>query len=103
MPAAILTVAAVENINILEINNSYPVIFASGIVRCTLTTFLLVILRDADHIVKMYIPEVHDNDIQDNIIVSINTRSEKFNLIYTGRSEEEGNVHNFRLVPYSGT
>ena len=103
MPAAILTVAAVENINVLEINKSYPVIYTSRLVRGTLSIFLLVIFRDADHIVKIYMPEVHDNDIQDNLIVSINTRSEKFNLMYTGRSEDEGNVHKFRLVPYSDT
>jgi hypothetical protein len=48
-------------------------------------------------------PEVHDNDIQVYFIVSINTRSEKFNLMYTGRSEDEGNVHKFRLVPYTDT
>ena len=84
MPAAILTVAAVDNINILEINKSYPVVYASRIVRGTLTTFLLAILRNADHIVKIYMPEIHDNDIQDNLIISINTKSEKSNLIYTG-------------------
>ena len=103
MPVAILTVAAVENINVLEINKSYPVICASRLVTGTLSIFLLVILRDADHIVKIYMPEVHDNDIQDNLIVSINTRSEKFNLIYTGRYEEVGSVHKFRLVHYSDT
>ena len=103
MPAAILTVAAVENINVFKINKSYPVIYAPRLERCTSSIFLLAILRDAEHIVKIYIPEVHDNDIQDNLIVSINTRSEKFNLMYTGRSEDEGNVHKFRLVPYSDT
>ena len=56
MPAAILTVAAVENINVLEINKSYPVIYASRLVRGTLSIFLLAILRDADHIVKIYMP-----------------------------------------------
>ena len=85
--------------NVLEINKSYPVIYASRLVRSTLSIFLLAILRDADRIVKIYMPEVHDNDIQDNLIVSINTRSKKFNLMYTGRSEDEGNVHKFRLVP----
>ena len=103
MPVAILTVAAVENINVLEINKSFPVIYESRLVRGTLSIFLLTILRDADHIVNIYMPEVHDNDIQDNLIVSINTRSEKFNLMYIGRSVNEGNVHNFHLVPYSDT
>ena len=72
MPAAILTVAAVENTNVLEINKSYPVIYASRLVRGTLSIFLLAIIRDADHIVKIYMPEVHDNDIKVNLIVSIN-------------------------------
>jgi hypothetical protein len=72
-------------------------------VRGTSSIFLLAILRDADHIAKIYMPKVHDNDIQDNLLVSINTRSEKFHLMYTGRSEDEGNVHKFRLVPYSDT
>ena len=76
MPAAILTVAAVENINVLKINKSYPVIYASRLVMATSSIFLLAILRDAEHIVKIYMPEVHDNDIQYNLIVSFNTRSE---------------------------
>ena len=38
--------------------------------------FILAILRDADHIVKIYMPDVNDNDVQDNLILSINTRSE---------------------------
>jgi len=103
MPAAILSVAAVDNLNILEINKSYPVIYASRIVRGTLNTYLLAILRDSDYIVKMYMPEVYDNDIQENLIISLNTRSEKCNLIYTGRCEEEANVYKFGLVPYSDT
>jgi hypothetical protein len=72
-------------------------------VRGTLTIFLLAILRVADHIVKIYMPEVHDNGIKNNLIVCINTRSEKFYQIYTGRCEEEGNGHKSRLVPYSNT
>ena len=64
--------------------------------------FLLAILRDADLIVKIYMPDVIDNDVQDNFMLSINTRSEKYNLICTGRCEEE-NVHKFRLKLYPGT
>jgi hypothetical protein len=73
----------------------------SRIVRGTLTTFLLAVLRDAGHIVKIYMPEVDDNDVQDIIIISINTRSEIFKLIYTGSCQVE-NVHSFHLVPHHG-
>ena len=101
MCAAILTVSEIDSIDVLEINKSYPILYASRIVRGVSTIFMLAILRDSDHIVKIYMPDVTDNDVQDNLILSINTRSEKY-LIYTGRCEEK-NIHKFRLEPYPGT
>jgi hypothetical protein len=86
MCAAITTVAEIDAIDVLEINISYPILYASRIVRGASSTILLAILRDADQIVKIYMPEV--DDVQDNLIISINTRSEKYNLIYTCRCEE---------------
>ena len=102
MSAAILTVAAIDNIDVLEINKSYPILYASRIMRGSSTTFLLAVLRDAEHIVKIYMPKVDDNDGHNDLIISINTRSDKFNLMYTGRCEEV-NVHKFHLDPYSVT
>ena len=75
MPAAILSVMAINAIHILEINRPYPIICASRIVRGTLSTFLLTILWDVNNIVKINMPEVHDMDVEDNFIISINTRS----------------------------
>jgi len=74
MPAAIVSVMAINDVNILEINRPYPIIWASCIVQSTLSTFLLTILRDVNHIVKMYMPEIGDIDVEDNLILSINTR-----------------------------
>ena len=102
MCAAILTVLEIDSIDILEVNKSYPILYASRIVRGVSSIFLLAILRDAEHIVNIYMPDVNDNDVQDNLTLSINKRSEKYNLIYTGRCDEE-NVHKFLLEPYPGT
>jgi hypothetical protein len=88
MCAAILTVLEIDSIDILEVNKSYPILYASRIVRGASCIFLMAILRDADHIVKIYMPDVTDSEVQDNLILTINTRSEKYNLIYTGRCEE---------------
>jgi hypothetical protein len=87
MCAAILTVSEIDAIDVLEINKSYPIPYASRILRGMSSIFMLAILGDADHIVKIYMPDVNDNDVQDNLTLSINTRSEKYNLIYTGRCE----------------
>ena len=84
MCAAILTVLEIDSIDILEVNKSYPILYASRIVRGSSCIFLMSILRDADHIVKIYMPDVTDSEVQDNLILTINTRSEKYNLIYTG-------------------
>jgi hypothetical protein len=73
MPAAIISVIAINDMNILEINRPYPIIWASRIVQCTLSTFLLTILRDVNHIVKMYMPVICDTNVEDNLILSINT------------------------------
>jgi len=100
MPAAIVSVMAINDVNILEINRPYPIIWASRIVQGTLSTFLLTILRDVNHIVKMYMPEICDTDVEDNFILSINTRSEKYTLTYKGRCKEEL-VHKFHLEPAS--
>jgi hypothetical protein len=56
MLAAILNVMAIDTIDILEINRPYPIICASRIVRGTSSIFPLAILRDINHIVKMYMP-----------------------------------------------
>jgi len=96
MCAAILTVSQIDAIEVSEINKSYPILYASRIVRGVSSIFLMAILRDADHIVKIYMQDVNDNDVQVNLILSINARSEKYDLIYTGRCEDE-NVHKFRF------
>jgi len=103
MCAAILTVSEIDSIELLEVNKSYPILYASRIMRGASWIFLMAILRDADHIVKIYMPDVTDSEVQDDLILTINTRSEKYNLIYTGRCEEENNIHKFRLEPYSDT
>ena len=102
MCATILTVSEIEAIDVLEINKSYPIVYASRIVRGVSSIFLLAILRDAEHIVNIYMPDVNDNDVQDNLTLSINTRSEKYNLIYKGRCEET-KVHKFCVQLYPGT
>jgi hypothetical protein len=82
MSAAILNVTAIDtntDIDILENNKAYPVIYAARLVRGTTLTFLLSILEDINHIVKIYMPEVNDKDVQDHLI-SINTRSERYTL-----------------------
>ena len=66
----------------------------------TLSTFLLTILQYITHIVKMYMPDICDMNVEDNLILSINTKSEKYNLTYKGRCEEEL-VHKFLLEPVS--
>ena len=77
MPAAIVSVMAINDVNILENNRTYPIIWASCIIWCTLSTFLLTILRDVNHTVKMYMPEINGMDVEDNLIITINTKSEK--------------------------
>jgi hypothetical protein len=103
MSAAILHVSAVNAIDILEVNKSYPILYASRVVRGTLTTLLVTILRDVGHIVKVYMPEMRDRNVQDFLIIAINTRSQKYNLIYKGicEEEEEELVHRFQLEPQS--
>ena len=96
LSAAILTVTAIEAMDILEFNVPYPVLYASRIVRGTSSTLLLAILRDVHHIVKIYMLEIYDNDVQDNLVISINTRSEKCTLTYKGRCDKEL-VHKFHL------
>ena len=91
---------AINAIDILEINGPYPIICASRIVRGTLSTFLLTILRYVNHIFKIYMPEVHDMDVEDNLIMVINTVLEKCNLNYKGKCVEEL-VHKFHLEPDS--
>ena len=98
MCAAILTVSEIDSIDILVVNKSYPILYTSSIVRGASCIILM-----ADHIVKIYMPDVTDSEDQDNLILTINTRSEKYNLINTGRCEEENNIHKFRLEPYSNT
>jgi len=88
MSADILHVSAVNAVDILEVNRSYPVLYASCVVRGTFTTFLLTILQDVGHIVKVYMPEIRDRNLQDILIIAINTRSEKYNLIYKCICEE---------------
>jgi len=100
MSAAVLNVAAVDAVDILEINKTYHIIYASCIVRGTSSSFLLAILQDVHDIVKLYMPGVNDRNDQDNLIIYINTRSEKYNLTYRGRCEEEL-VHKFHLEPAS--
>ena len=39
-------------------------------------------------------------DVEDNLIISINTKSEKYNLTYKGRCEEKL-LHKFHLEPAS--
>jgi len=73
MPAVIIIVMAINDMNILEINRPYPIIWASRIVQGTLSTFLLTILQDITHIVKMYMPDICDMNVEDNLILSINT------------------------------
>ena len=75
MSAATPNVTAIDtnDIEILEINRTYPVIYAARLLRGTILTFLLAILEDINH-VKMYMPEVNDRDVQDHLIICINTR-----------------------------
>ena len=100
MSAAILHVSAVNAVDILEFNRSYPILYASRVVRGTVTSFLLTILHDVGQTVKVYMPEIRDRHLQDNLIITINTRSEKYNLRYIGICEEENIlVHKFILEP----
>ena len=57
--------------------------------RGTIFTLLLAKLKDVNHIVKMYMPDVNDRNVQDNLIIAINTKSEKYKLTYKGRCEED--------------
>ena len=66
--------------------------------RGTIFTFLLAILKDINHVVKIYMQEVNDSDVQDHLIIAINTRSEKYKLTYKGRCEEDL-LHKFYLEP----
>ena len=43
-------------------------------------------------------PVVNDRDVQDHLMVSINTRSERYTLTYKGRYEEDI-LHKFYLEP----
>ena len=61
-------------------------------------TFLLAILTVINHVVKFYMPVVNDRDVQDHLMVSINTRSERYTLTYKGRYEEDI-LHKFYLEP----
>jgi len=100
MSAAILNVTAIDtntDIDILVNNKAYPVIYAARLVRGTILTFLLSILEDMNHIVKIYTPEVNDKDVQDHLI-SINKRSERYTLTYKGRCEVDIS-HKFYLEP----
>ena len=100
MSAAILNVTAIDtnDIEILEINKTYPVIYAAHLVWGTTLTYLLAILKDINHVVKIYMQEVNDSDVQDHLIIAINTRSEKYKLTYKGRCEEDL-LHKFYLEP----
>jgi hypothetical protein len=91
LSAAILNVTAIDtnDIEILEINKTYPVIYAAHLVWGTTLTYLLAILKDINNVVKIYMPEVNDRDVQDHLIIAINTRSEKYKLTYKGRCEED--------------
>jgi len=71
MCAAIPTVSEIESIEYLEVNKSYPILYASRIVRVASCIFLMAILRDADHIAKICMPDVTDSEVQDNLILSI--------------------------------
>lgn len=88
-------VDSLANIHILELNSPFPVLYAARCVRESDTTFLLAILQEGNHIVRIFMPEISDKEIQDNLILAINTRSEKYNLIYKGLSE---GAHGFHLV-----
>jgi len=92
MSAPIRNITAIDtnnDIEILEINKPYPIIYASLFVRGTTSTFLQVILEGVNHIVKIDMLEVNDGNIQDNLIIAINTKSEEYKLTYKGRCEEE--------------
>ena len=54
MCAAILTVAEIDSIDVLEIKKSYPILYASRIVRGASSVFLLAIFRDTDFILDLY-------------------------------------------------
>ena len=96
MSAAILHVSAVNAVDILEFNRSYPILYAARVVRVTVTSFLLTILHDVGQTVKVYMPEIRDRHLHDNLIITNNTRSEKYNLRYIGICEEENIlVHKF--------
>ena len=93
-------VDSLENIHILELNSSYPVLYAARCMRQSDTMFLLAILQEENHVVRIYMPEINDKELQDNLILAINTRSEIYNLIYKGLSE---GAHVFLLVPIHDT
>ena len=98
MSAVIMHVSAVNAVDISEVNRSYPMLYASRVVRGTVTSFLLTIFQDVGQIVKVYMPEIRDKNLQDNLILTINTRSEKYNIQYIGTCEEENIlVHKFLL------
>jgi len=58
MSAAIPHVSAVNAVDILEVNRSYPILYASRVVRSTVKSFLLTILQDVGQIVKVYMHEM---------------------------------------------
>ena len=87
-------VDSLENIHILELNSPFPVLYAARCMRESDTMFLLAILQEENH-VRIYMPEINDKELQDNLILAINTRSEKYNLIYKGLTE---GAHWFHLV-----
>ena len=71
MCAAILTVSEIDSIEVLEVNISSPILYDSRIARGASCIFLMVTLRNADHIVKIYMPDVTDSEVQDNLTLSI--------------------------------
>jgi hypothetical protein len=88
-------VDSLENIHNLELNNPFPVLYAARCMRESDTMFLVAILQKENHVVRIYMPEINDKELQDNLILAINTRSEKYNLNYKGLSE---GAHGFHLV-----
>ena len=82
---------------ILEINKPYPIIYATSLERDTGSTLLVVIQKEINDIVMIYLPEIGNRETQDNLIITINTGSEKYRLIFKGRFE--GLSHMFHLEP----
>jgi len=72
------------DIDILEINEPYPIRCATRLVQDSRSTFLLVVQKEANHI-EDFLTEIHDKVIEDDLIMAIHGGAIRYKMIYKGR------------------